>query len=264
MQQGDANAPKTRAVWDRLAEVMDPELDESITELGFVETVSVSESNEVKVSFRLPTFWCSPNFAFLMAQGIREEVGSLPWVQGIEVQLHDHMCADEMNAAVNAGRSFSEAFALPPEFGDLAEVKEKFEGKAFQRRQEAVLVGLQQKGFTPAQVAAMTLGQLDLVSFDDPATARQQSRYRTVLTARGLAKAADDHAFPDLDGTPLSEETHPARLEALRAVRINMEFGGALCRGLKQTRYKEVVRLGGQPALCDPQADRVPPRAKPG
>ncbi|MDZ7713070.1 MAG: iron-sulfur cluster assembly protein [Rhodovibrio sp.] len=264
MQQGDGNAPNVRAVWDRLAEVMDPELDEPITEMGFVETVSVSETNQVEVSFRLPTFWCSPNFAFLMAQGIREEVGSLPWVQGIEVQLQDHMCADEMNEAVNSGRSFSEAFALPPEFGDLAEVKEKFEGKAFQRRQESVLVGLQQKGFTPAQVAAMTLGQLDLVSFDDPVTARQQGRYRAVLTARGLAKTADDHAFPDLDGTRLSEETYPARLEALRAVRINMEFGGALCRGLKQSRYKEIVRLGGQPALCDSQADRVPPRAKPG
>lgn len=262
MQEGERNSPRLRDIWDRLDQVMDPELDEPITDMGFVETVAVSDSNEVKVSFRLPTFWCSPNFAFIMAEGIREEVGALPWVRGVEVQLHDHMCAEEMNEAVNAGRSFSDAFAIARELGDLEAVKEKFQGKAFHRRQESVLLGLREQGFTPEQVAAMTLGQLDLVTFDDPDAARQQGRYRAILTARALAKALDDPAFPDLDGTPLTVESYPARMEQLRAVRINMEFGGALCRGLKQTRYKEVVRVGEEPTLVDFLEDRVPPRAK--
>ncbi len=264
MQEGERNSPRLRDVWGRLDQVTDPELDEPITDMGFVETVAISDSNEVKVSFRLPTFWCSPNFAFLMAEGIRKEVGALPWVTGIEVRLHDHMCAEEMNEAVNTGRSFSDAFALLPELGDLDEVKEKFEGKAFQRRQESVLLGLREQGFTPEQVAAMTLGQLDLVTFDDPATARQQGRYRALLTARALAKAPDDHAFPALDGAPLTVASYPVRMEQLRAVRINMEFGGALCRGLKQSRYKEVVRVGEEPTLVDFLEDRVPPRPKPG
>ena len=41
-----------------------------------------------------------------------------------------------------------------------------------------------------------------------------------------------------------------------------MEFGGALCRGLKQSRYKEDVSGGGQPTLVDFILDRVP-RAAP-
>ena len=40
---------------------------------------------------------------------IRREVGALPWVARVSVRLEDHMCAEEMNAAVNDGRSFAEA-----------------------------------------------------------------------------------------------------------------------------------------------------------
>ena len=50
-------------------------------------------------------------------------------------------------------------------------------------------------------------------------------------------------------------------MSALRAVRINMEFGGALCRGLKESRYKEVVKIDGDPTLVDFILDRVPPGA---
>ena len=52
---------------------MDPELDEPVTDMGFVEAVSVTgrAAGAVQVSFRLPTYWCSPNFAFLMADDIK-------------------------------------------------------------------------------------------------------------------------------------------------------------------------------------------------
>lgn len=245
-------------VWDRLALVTDPELDEPITEMGFVETVAV-QGGDVTVTFRLPTYWCSPNFAFLMAESIRSQVGALPGVDRVTVRLMDHLCADEMMAAVNAGRSFSEAFSLRPDGGDLDAVREKFEGKAYQRRQEAVLLGLRALGFTPADAAAMTLGQLDLVQFADDEPRRQLPRYRELLTRRGLACDPGDPAFPDFDGTPLTAETYADRMGALRSVRINMEFGGALCRGLKAARYQE--HPPGEPALIDFIQGRVPPRA---
>ena len=112
MQDREAMTPRLRDVWARLDLVNDPELDEALTDLGFVEAVSVGEEGDVLVCFRLPTYWCSPNFAFLMAEGIRREVGALPWVARVSVRLEDHMCADEMNEAVNHGRSFAEALAL--------------------------------------------------------------------------------------------------------------------------------------------------------
>src|SRR5690606_9064837 len=59
-------ADQLAEVWARLDRVTDPELDDPITDMGFVEAVSVTGA-EVSITFRLPTYWCSPNFAFLMA-----------------------------------------------------------------------------------------------------------------------------------------------------------------------------------------------------
>ena len=259
MRTLDGMSPRLREVWDRLDRVCDPELDEPITSMGFVETVAV-DGDLVRVFFRLPTYWCSPNFAFLMAEGIQTEVSALPWVARVRVRLEDHLCADELNAAVNEGRSFSEAFALHEEGGDLAAVKEKFDRKAFQRRQEAVIAGLRATGLGAAELAAMTLRDLDACVFDDPEARQQQGRYRDILLGRGLAAAPGDPAFPDLDGQPLTVATFAERMHELRAVRINMEFGGALCRGLLDSRYKEVVHVDGEPTLVDFVLGRVPER----
>lgn len=264
MQDRERMPPRLAEVWSRLDLVTDPELDDSVTDMGFVEAVDIGEDGDVLVCFRLPTYWCSPNFAFLMAEGIRNEVGALPWVARVSVRLEDHMCADEMNAAVNDRRSFSDAFAMREDGGDLAEVREKFERKAFQRRQEAVLVGLAREGFSPAALAAMTLAELDLVSLGDPEARRQAPRYRSLLVKRGLAGAAGDRAFPDLDGAPLTEAGYADRMGRLRAVRINMEFGGALCRGLKASRYAGEAPPAEGPTLVDFILDRVPPRAAAG
>ena len=46
--------------------VRDPELDTSIVELGFVSACSVDDDGTARVRLRLPTFFCAPNFAFLM------------------------------------------------------------------------------------------------------------------------------------------------------------------------------------------------------
>jgi hypothetical protein len=50
----------------------------------------------------------------------------------------------------------------------------------------------------------------------------------------------------------------PAHIADLRSVRINMEFNGALCRGLKHTRYKEMDMVDGEPTLVDFIIGRVP------
>ena len=125
-------------VWARLARVNDPELDDPITDMGFVERVTVSAAGVIEVEFRLPTYWCSPNFAFLMAEGIIREAGSLPWAAGVRVQLQDHMWGEEINDGLNAGRSFGEIFGALADGEDLGELRAKFETKAFQRRQEEV------------------------------------------------------------------------------------------------------------------------------
>ena len=247
-------------VWDRLSAVTDPELDEPITDMGFVERVEISSENVVRVDFRLPTYWCSPNFAFLMAFGIRHAVLSLPWVRNATVQLNDHCFGDRVNEGVNSGRDYHEVFAEYCDGANLDEVVEKFAAKAFDRRQEVVLLGVQALGKRSEEIVGMTLGALSAISFSGEEEARQLPRYLDILAQRQLAEAPEDLAFPTWEGAPIDAAALADHLTRLRSTRINMEFNGALCRGLAKTRYKEVEIGPDGPTLVDFIAGRVPPR----
>jgi metal-sulfur cluster biosynthetic enzyme len=58
------------AILERLAQVLDPELDESILDLGFVRSLKL-RSGHASVMLQLPTNWCAVNFAYLMAEDVR-------------------------------------------------------------------------------------------------------------------------------------------------------------------------------------------------
>ncbi|TNF18323.1 MAG: DUF59 domain-containing protein [Rhodobacteraceae bacterium] len=240
--------------------VTDPELDEPITDMGFIEHIEVTDERKVRVEFRLPTYWCSPNFAFLMAFGIRQEVSALPWVTAADVQLHDHCFGDEVNAGVNSGRAYHDIFAEHCDGARLDDVVEKFLAKAYDRRQETVLLGLQALGHTPREIVSMPLATLIGIDFDGEEEKRQKPRYLELLEVRGLAHDDDDPAFPTWEGQPIEAAELSEHLARLRSTRINMEFNGALCRGLAKTRYKEVEIGPDGPTLIDFIAGRVPPR----
>ncbi len=243
-------------VWARLDLVMDPELDEPVTDMGFIEAVSIAgpttghNSSTVEIAFRLPTYWCSPNFAFLMAEGIKREVEGLPWVGEAVVTLHDHVAAEEMNAVINARGAFSEVFAdlMPGE--NLDALREKFDQKAFQRRQEVVIKALIGQGYLAQDIVAMTLADLELIRFQDAEDQRQRARYLALLLSKGLALMDADLAFPTYQGVPIGADFQ-TYMGLLRSVRINMEFSGSLCRGLKRSRYFEADVSGDVPILVD-------------
>lgn len=247
-------------VWECLDAVTDPELDEPITDMGFVERVEVTDGRRVEVEFRLPTYWCSPNFAFLMAFGIRRELTGLPWVQEAQVQLNDHCFGDQVNEGVNSAQPYHEIFAQYCDGARLDEVVQKFLAKAFDRRQETVLLGLQELGHSPDRIVSMTLDEFRRIEFTGEEELRQKPRYLDLLEAQGLACGADDLAFPTWDGQQIDAADLAEHLVRLRSTRINMEFNGALCRGLAKTRYKEVEIGPDGPTLIDFIANRVPPR----
>ncbi|MEQ4500336.1 metal-sulfur cluster assembly factor, partial [Nocardioides kribbensis] len=72
--------------------VIDPELDEPITDLGFVRSVEVGTGGptDVTVHLRLPTSFCSPNFAYLMASDAKDAVSALPGVGRVVVEPDNH------------------------------------------------------------------------------------------------------------------------------------------------------------------------------
>lgn len=93
-------------VWTALEPVTDPELDESVVALGFIGSVA-EEDGAVTVEFRLPTFWCSANFAFIMAEDMREALASVPWVKRTEIRLVEHFAAEKINDVIAGRRGFS-------------------------------------------------------------------------------------------------------------------------------------------------------------
>jgi metal-sulfur cluster biosynthetic enzyme len=242
---------KAREVWARLALVTDPELDESVTELGFIELVTVDDNGGVDIVFRLPTYWCSANFAFLMADDMQRAVSSLPWVRVARLQLRDHMVAEEINRGVNEGKSFGDALRDFASGGSLEEVREKFRRKAFERRQEVVILALQEGGHDDQAICQMNLGAYDQMTFGSAEAARQKLRYRELLVERRLARLPGDRAFVSYEGHPIKRNELASYLRRLRGVRINMEFNSSLCRGLLAARYREPAGDSAEQPLAD-------------
>lgn len=250
-------------LWERLEAVTDPELDEPVTEMGFVERAEVIDGRRIEIEFRLPTYWCSPNFAFLMAIGLRRAALAAPWARQARVTLHDHCFGEKVNEGVNSGRPFEQVFAEYCDGADLSAVIETFEAKAFDRRQEAMLLALQALGLPPEEIVRLSLGAFDRIRMCGAEEERQKPRYRAMLVERGLAAHPGDLAFPTFAGGPIAAPELAEHMRRLRSTRIGMEFNGALCRGLASTRYKEVEIGPEGPTLVDFIAGRVPPRRDP-
>lgn len=244
---------KEGQVYRQLARVYDPELDRPLTELGFIAGVQV-HGDTVTVDFRLPTFWCAANFAYMMAAGIREQVLALPWVERVEVRLRDHFFADEINRGINQGLSFRETF---PDLatGDLEELWEAFRVKAFLRRQERLIRWLLHQGWDEQAILALRVADLERLRHADsaatgagghgtgtgydsaPPGADVVGQYLEALHERGLLGSPHAPALVDPSGAPVRREDFPSYLRNAARTRLAMEFNTAVCRGLLETRY---------------------------
>jgi metal-sulfur cluster biosynthetic enzyme len=242
---------RSEDVWRQLHTVVDPELDEPVTDMGFISRAEVDASDCVHVDFRLPTYWCAANFAFMMADDMRTALRALPWVKDTRIVLGDHMYASAINHGVNQGLSFQETFAGEAN-GDLDELRRTFLVKAFQRRQEALINHLLQAGYDPHHVVGLCIGDLPALQID-AAGHKLVERYlerRDVISA-GVAGA---HAFVSCEGIRLAAADLRSYLTGLRRVRANAEFNGALCRGLLEVRFDMTTPLIRQSeASCLPR-----------
>ncbi len=112
-----------------LATVRDPELDEPITSLGFVAACTVSADGEAEVRLRLPTYFCAPNFAYLMVADAYDAVMMLPGIRAARVILEDHFASDAINGGVAAQAGFARSFDGEA-VGELHELRRDFLRKA--------------------------------------------------------------------------------------------------------------------------------------
>jgi metal-sulfur cluster biosynthetic enzyme len=226
---------KHAEVWERLSQVTDPELDQSVTEMQFVSALEIDAHDRVHIGFRLPTYWCAANFAFMMADDMHAAVSELPWVREVSVILDEHMYADKINSGIKDRQSFEQTFGDEAD-GNLDDVRRIFLLKAFQRRQEALLVHLRDGGQGSDRLVAMTLAELDSLDLD-PDGARIRTRYLERRNVPG-PMSANSLAFVTTTGAPLDIDGFTKYIKALRSVRVNAEFNGALCSGLLSARYE--------------------------
>ena len=222
-------------VVDQLHSVTDPELDEPVTALGFIESIDIDLNDYVRVVLRLPTYWCAANFAFMMAEDIRDRVKALPWVNGVTVELVDHFSATEINRATAAGLCFGVTF--PEEgSGNLDELRRIFQSKAFLQRQERLLRHLLAAGYTPDELVALHIAALERLEICQPEGAHLRQQY---LLARNKLHNRDPSspAFVEPNGRELTSKCLMDYLKRIRSISINMEFNGFMCRSLLAARY---------------------------
>jgi metal-sulfur cluster biosynthetic enzyme len=215
-------------VLDALSGVRDPELDEPITDLDFVSDLEM-ESGAVFLRLRLPTYFCAPNFAYLMVADAKDALLSVPGIERADVILEDHYASGEINVGVNDEHGIDGAFPDETESPDLEELRTVFRRKSFVSRQEQLCRELLAKGNTPSDLAGMTLAEV-------PASDSLQ-KYLERRTELGLDVSGGAPLVIDPEGKRISEDAVVQHLRFARTVRVSIEGNAELCRGLLATRY---------------------------
>ena len=227
------------AIVAALDDVLDPELDAPVTEMGFIESVVV-EGEAVEILFRLPTFWCSANFAFLMAADMKVAVEALPWVRVATVRLLDHFAAAKINRGIATGQTFSAVFVGEART-DLAEIRRTFREKAFLGRQERLLRLLAERRGV-AHALELSMGGLRALAVDEDVEIRGLAlRYLGARLQEGGATADEAPAFTTLEGGSVRPDEYVAHLRALRRVRGAAEANAEMCRIYLEARATHPV-----------------------
>jgi metal-sulfur cluster biosynthetic enzyme len=247
--QSTSDRPVDRdAVRERIDRVDDPELDRSIVELEYVEEIDIDDG-EVTVRFVLPTAWCSPAFAWMMATGIRDEVEPLPDVTSVSVQLVDHMHGEEISTGVNRRQSFQSVFEDADD--DVETVRQKLDDKARFARQYSAVRALCDSGLDPEQIAMLTRADVDLEFTSELAAVTvgegdlvvtvprdPLASYLSKARETGLATDDTDALFADREGEPLDSnpEAFESVLQNSRLAASNIEGQATICASLHESR----------------------------
>jgi metal-sulfur cluster biosynthetic enzyme len=211
-----------------LSRVRDPELDEPITELAFVSELEI-EGEVVAVRLRLPTYFCAPNFAYLMVADAKAAVLSVPGVRQARVVLDDHYASGEINGGVNEEKGFDGTFPGETESPDLEELRNIFRRKSFVARQEKLCRALLAEGHRPERLAEMRLGEVP--------SSETFEKYQERRAELGLDVSPAAPLLVDPDGERVPKEAVIQHLQFARTVRVSIEGNAELCRGLLATRY---------------------------
>lgn len=234
----DHRAGLESAVWSALGTVQDPELAEPVTELGFVAHCEVNDAGEALVRLRLPTYFCAPNFAFLMVADAYDAVAAVPAVSGVVVELVDHFAADAINGGVAARSGFVRAFD--------GEAVDELDGLRGDFLRKAVLAGTDRvcRQAVAAGVARDRLGDMKL---GDAPAGVDRERLRARRRELGLPCADEDPLIIDPEtGAAVEQAGLRTHLGRARLTRVSQDANSGVCRGMLAARYPGIHR--GEPS----------------
>ena len=220
------------AVLYRLDRVLDPELDESVLSLGFVETVTCDGDGNLTVNMRLPTYWCAANFSYLMASDARRELLEVEGVQSVTVTMGEHFAGAEIEGGAGPGLTFGEAF---PEGGPdtLEDTRQLFLRKGFFSRQERLLRELKRAGLSFEEMAGRRVDEAPV-----GVERRTLNRYLERREELGLGCSAEAPLIVDVKGAAVPPGALEAYYLRARTTRLAMEASGSLCSAMLESRIR--------------------------
>jgi metal-sulfur cluster biosynthetic enzyme len=205
--------------------VRDPELDEPVTDLGFVASVEITGA-AVEVHLRLPTYFCAPNFAFLMVADAYDAVSATAGVEHTVVVLDDHFASDTINSGVAARAGFVGTFG-DEATSELDDLRADFIRRAVLAGTDRVCRPLVRAGADPV---ALTLGDVP-ASPDLDALRRRRAEV-------GLPAEDASPLLVDVEtGRPVGADDVRLHLGRARLSRVNIEANSGICRGMLAHRY---------------------------
>lgn len=215
-------------VVEALSTVRDPELDEPITELGFVESVEIDGAT-VSVRLVLPTFFCAPNFAYIMAADAKAALARIDAVKKVKVLLADHFASSEINEGLADDRDFEDTFPGDASGEGLSGLRDLFSRKAFISRQERLCRSMLAAGRDADSLTRLIIRDLP----EAPET-------RAYLARRAELGIDTSDTAPFLvtpAGMAISGGAVQEHMRFARMVSVSIQGNSSFCRGLLKTRY---------------------------
>jgi metal-sulfur cluster biosynthetic enzyme len=210
-----------------LGTVRDPELDEPLPDLGFVSSLEV-DGDRVRVHLRLPTYFCAPNFAYLMVADADTALRAVPGVREAEVVLDDHFASEEITTGVAQRRGFQASFEGLAD-DELDDLRLLFRRKALVARQQRLVKALLDQGTTVGELGRLRLGDLSPSPELDAYLQRREELRLDVSPGAPLVV--------DTEGKPIPADLLEGHLRFARLTRVSIEGNAGFCRGMLATRY---------------------------
>jgi metal-sulfur cluster biosynthetic enzyme len=226
-------------VWAALGTVQDPELAEPLTDLGFVSRCEVSATGDALVRLRLPTYFCAPNFAFLMVADAYDAVAAVPGVRSAVVELEDHFAADAINHGVAARSGFVQAFEGEAA-DELDDLRADFLRKAVLAGTDRVCRQAIAAGADPGRLAELTLGEAP--------DGVDRERLRDRRKELGLPSGDRDPLVIDpVTGRAIDPQGLRTHLGRARVTRVSQDANAGVCRGMLAARYPGIQQGEDRP-----------------